>query len=161
MNTGKRFEQNFRISVPEGIYFFRFRDNSSSWGGNNAVRFTYSNICDCMLYDGNYLYLLELKSTKGSSLPFTNIRKNQLEELLKASKYKNIVAGFIINFSTKDRCFFLSIDNAIEFINTTSRKSFPIDYLELHGIEIEVIKKKVNSTYNVNKFIENIREGRT
>jgi len=164
MNTGKRFENNFRLSIPKDVYFYRFRDSASSWGGNNTVRFSPSNICDCMLYDGNNLYLLELKSTKGSSLSFNNIRTNQLEELYNVKKYHNIIAGFIINFSDKDRCFYISIDYAYNYIKNTliyeeyNRKSIPITFLEQHGLEIEVNKKKVNSTYNISKFLKDIQK---
>lgn len=156
MNSGKRLESNFKKSIPDDIFFYRFKDGSSAWGGNDKVRFQSSNICDCLIFNGSKLYLLELKSTKGKSLPFGNIRENQLKELSLATYYQNIVSGLVIEFSDLDRCFFIDIKNVIEFMNTSDRKSIPLDYLEIEGIEIEVTKKKVNCNFNIRKLLNEI-----
>lgn len=156
MKVGKRFENNFKKSVPSDIFFYRFKDGSSAWGGNDKVRFQSSNICDCELFDGNRLYLLELKSTKGKSLPFTNIRENQIKELSRASTYKNIIAGIVIEFNELDRAFFIDIRNVIEFTKTSDRKSIPLDYLEIEGIEIEVTKKRTNCSFNIRKLLSEV-----
>lgn len=156
MNSGKRLESNFKKSIPDDIFFYRFKDGSSAWGGNDKVRFQSSNICDCLIFNGSKLYLLELKSTKGKSLPFTNIRENQLKELSLATYYKNIVSGIVIEFSDLDRCFFMYIDTITDFIRIGSRKSVPIEYCEEKGIEIEIKKKKVNNSFNIKKLLEEI-----
>lgn len=156
MKTGKRFENNFKKSVPSDIFFYRFKDGSSAWGGNDKVRFQSSNICDCELFDGSRLYLFELKSTKGKSIPFTNIRDNQLKELTEASKFKNIIAGIVIEFNELERAFFIDITKVIEFMKTSDRKSIPLDYFKEKGIEIEVIKKRVNNGFNVKKLLLDI-----
>ena len=77
MTSGKRFEKNVKDSIPEEYFYYRFKDGTSSWGGNDQVRFQARNICDSMLYNGYNLYLLELKSHKGKSLPLSCIRENQ------------------------------------------------------------------------------------
>lgn len=156
MNVGKKFERNFKKSVPNDIFFYRFKDGSSAWGGNDKVRFQSSNIADCELFDGTRLYLLELKSTKGKSLPFTNIRENQLKELSLATYYQNIVSGLVIEFSDLDRCFFMNISDITDFIRIGSRKSIPIDYCADKGIEIEIKKKRVNNSFNIKKMILDI-----
>ena len=156
VKSGKRFENNFKKSVPSDIFFYRFKDGSSAWGGNDKVRFQSSNICDCELFDGNRLYLLELKSIKGKSIPFGNIRENQLKELSEAQKFKNIIAGIVIEFNELERAFFIDIKNVIEFMKTSDRKSIPLDYLEIEGIEIEVTKKKVNCNFNIRKLLNEI-----
>ena len=158
INNGKRLESNFKKSVPSNIFFYRFKDGSSAWGGNDKVRFQSSNICDCMLYNGSKLYLIELKSVKGKSLPFTNIRKNQIEELSKAHEFYNIYAGLVIEFSDLDRAFFIDIKTVEEFINKGDRKSLPVDYVATNGIEIGVSKKKVNSVFNIDKMLLEISE---
>jgi recombination protein U len=108
-----------------------------------------------MLYDGGRLYLLELKSHKGSSLPFTAIRKNQLTELSKASTYKNITAGFIINFAEKERTFFCKVDDVLYFIEHEDRKSIPISWCEEWGREIQSRKLKANYRYDLERWLSN------
>ena len=154
INSGKRFEQNWKNSIPKDIFYYRFRDGSSSWGGNDKVRFQQSNICDCLMFDGDYLYLLELKSTKGKSLPFNNIKKHQIEDLLWASQYTNTICGLVIEFSELMECYFIEISHFKAFYNSTDRKSVPIDYLREKGIKIGVEKKKVNSKFDIENFIK-------
>ncbi len=155
MNSGKRFEQNFRKSIPKDTLYYRLKDNPSTWG-SDKLRFTTSNICDCIVYDGNYLLLLELKSTKGASLSFGNIRNSQLKGLTEYGEYPNVVAGFIINFSDKEECFFLEISKLVNFIESTTRKSIPIEYVKEKGIKIGCIKKRTNYVYDVKKFLDDI-----
>ena len=156
INSGKRFEQNWKNSIPKDIFYYRFRDGSSSWGGNDKVRFQQTNICDCLMFDGDYLYLLELKSTKGKSLPFNNIKKHQTDDLLWASEYANTICGLVVEFSELEGCYFIEINRFKTFCDSTARKSMPIDYLREKGIKIDVEKKKINSKFNVEKFINDI-----
>lgn len=158
INSGKRFEQNWKKSIPKDIFYYRFRDGSSSWGGNDKVRFQQTNICDCLMFDGDYLYLLELKSTKGKSLPFNNIKKHQIDDLLWASTYSNTICGLVIEFSKIAECYFIEINKFKVFYESTSRKSMPIDYLEKYGLKIDVERKKINSKFDVEKFINNVIE---
>lgn len=155
-STGKRFEENFKKSVPEDIFYYRLKDNSNTWSEGTKTRFTPSNICDCIMFDGNYLYILELKSTKGKNLPFNNIKKHQIDDLLWASNYANIVAGFLINFSDLDECYFIEINDFNEFYETTERKSLGLDYCRENGVKIGVERLKINKKYDVEKMIDDI-----
>ena len=75
------------------------------------------------LFDGDYLYLLELKSTKGKSLSLNNIRKNQVDDLMAASEYANIVSGLIVNFADVEETYFMPIKLAYYwFYEQTERK---------------------------------------
>lgn len=158
INSGKRFEQNWKNSIPKDIFYYRFRDGSSSWGGNDKVRFQQTNICDCLMFDGDYLYLLELKSTKGKSLPFNNIKKHQIDDLLWASEYANTICGLVVEFSDLTGCYFIEIGRFKAFYYSTNRKSIPIDYLRKNGIKIGTEKKKINSKFDVKKFINDVIE---
>lgn len=157
-NNGKRFEQNFKKSITEDIYYYRFKDGTASWGSNNAnnIRFQAKNICDCLLFKKPNLYFLELKNHKGKSIPLSCIKENQIKELTNADKYNGIISGLVINFEDIDRCFFVHIANINDFIENEDRKSIPIKYCEKFGVEIETKKLKVNSRYNIIKMIENI-----
>ena len=153
VNSGKKFENNFKASVPSNVFYYRFRDGSGAWGGNDKVRFQASNICDCLLFDGYTLYLLELKSTKGKSLPFSNIKQHQIDDLTTASSYLNVKCGFMIEFADLDECYFIDISQFNEFLKGTDRKSIPVDYLQNNAIKIGVVKKKVNRRFDIESFL--------
>lgn len=153
MNSGKKFEQNFKKSVPQEVFFYRLRDGSSSWDKSVNTRFQQTNICDCILYDGYYLFTLELKSTKGKSLPYTNIKKHQIDDLLWCSEYGNIISGFVIEFDSLNECYFIEINKFKAFYDMNDRKSLPVDFCREKGIKIEIINKKVNRNFNIEKFL--------
>lgn len=147
MNNGKKFEQDFKNSVPDDWFYYRLIDGTSSWGGNSNVRFQAKNICDCLVYNGQ-LHMIELKSHKGKSLPISCIRNNQLEGLLKA-RNKNVNAWLIVNFSDLEETYLIDITFINDFIKNSTRKSVPIDFIEEFGDLIEHEKKKTRYKYNL------------
>ncbi len=153
-NAGKQFEDEIKKSVPDDVFFYRFRDGTANFAGgqNENVRFQQSNICDCMLYNGT-LFLLELKSHKGKSLPFSAIRQNQVVDLSKASMYGGVVAGLIINFRDAERTFFVHIGKIEYFIAHEERKSIPLMWCEENGIEIPGKKLKVHFRWDLQKVL--------
>ena len=62
INYGKIFEKDFKDSIPDNVFFYRFRDSSGAWQQSENTRFTPSNISDTMLFYQGKLYLLELKT---------------------------------------------------------------------------------------------------
>ena len=140
--------------MPTDVFFYRFRDGTSAWGGDQTnTRFQQSNMCDCMMFDGNNLYLLELKSHKGKSLPLTAIRKNQIEELAKASTYQNVISGLVIHFADVGQTFFVKIQDILNFINDAERKSIPLIWCERFGIRINGELKKVNYKWHIDELL--------
>jgi len=158
MNSGKKFETNFKDSVPDNIFYYRFRDGTSAWDGgeNSKTRFQARNICDCMMYDGQYLYLLELKSHKGVSLPLSVIRQNQIDDLMAASEHANVVAGLVVNFAEKESVYFMPIELAEKWYNNGVRKSIPISEFKEKCIEIQGRKLKTNYRYDIQGFIKDV-----
>lgn len=154
-NNGKRFEQNFKDSVPSDVFCYRFKDGTANFRGtkNENVRFQAYNICDYLLYNGKNLYLLELKAHKGKSLPLNCIRKNQKEELAKATFYKGIKAGILVYFIDVQEVYYLSIDKLDYFLCTESRKSIPLSFFKEEGKKIPSIKKEVNISLNLNSLL--------
>lgn len=150
-NIGKIFEEEIKKSIPEGYYYYRFKDNAASFGTGEGTRFTSHNICDCMVMGEKYLYLLELKCHKGSSIPFNCIRKNQIEEMSKVFHNK-IKLYFILNFREKEKTFAVEAKKLKEYMETTDRKSIPIDWCRENGIEIIGTKKKVKYNYDLKEF---------
>lgn len=156
MNSGKRFENNFRLSVPSNVFYYRFKDGTSSWDKGTITRFQHKNICDSMLFYQNKLFLIECKSHKGKSLPLSRIRDNQVEELLKASKYDGIIAGILIEFSEIREYYFLEINKLIEYTEEfTHKKSIPVQYLRENAESVSHELKRVNVRLDIKEFVEN------
>lgn len=84
------------------------------------------------------LFLLECKSTKGTSISLSMIRDNQIKGLKEAGRHK-LVSGFLINFrNEKNDTFFISIDDFLDMVDKIKKKSFNIKDLENFGaIKIE------------------------
>ena len=156
--SGKRFEENWKASMPEDIFYYRLRDGSGAWGGNDKVRFQKENICDCIIFDGDYLYTLELKSTKAKSLPYANIKDHQINDLEWCSEVANVISGFVIEFDSYNECFFIEINVFKDFYINEQRKSLPIDFCRKNGTKIEIKNLKVNRRFNIQKFLNDCIE---
>ena len=37
MNEGKKFEQDFRNSMPEDVFYYRLRDGTAAWSGGYYI----------------------------------------------------------------------------------------------------------------------------
>lgn len=158
VNNGKRFEENIKKSVPENWFYYRLRDNQNNWNRGTGIRFAITNMCDCIIFDGKNLLLAELKNTKGKSLPFTRIRKNQLEELLLQEYKDNCKPCLLINFEDLEECYYMPIALISEFIRKGERKSISVDECRTFGLRVESKKLRSNSKYNIKKLFEDIRE---
>ena len=159
-NEGKKFEQDFANSVDENKYWlYRFRDNAASFSGGTNTRFTSSNICDYLLFhnDTRTLYLLEMKSTKSSSIPYTMIRDNQIKELTEASNNK-LIAGFIFNYREKNNAtYFMAIDDFNKMTDEINKKSFNIFDIEKYGaFKINSEKKRTRYKYDIDSFVNKL-----
>lgn len=158
-NEGKKFENDIKTSVPDTCWLYRLRDNASSFSGGTNTRFSSTNICDYIAFDDitRTLFLWELKSTKGTSIPLSMIRQNQIDGLLEASKH-DLVAGFILNYRNENNdTFFITIDEFVDMIKNINKKSFNIKDLDSFGaIRIESIQKRTRYTYNIEKLIKEI-----
>lgn len=153
MNEGKKFEEDFKKSMDKyNIWNYRLRDSSGSWSNSNGSRFTPKNICDYIAYKNGALYLLELKSHKGSSLPYTAISDYQLKGLSNID-YSGIKAYFIINMRDKEKTYAIEAQKIKNYIEKSERKSISIEFMESEGIEIKGIKKRSRYEYLLNNFI--------
>lgn len=156
-NSGKKFEAEFIKSIPKEMFCYRFRDSANAWNktDNQKIRFTTNNICDFLVFNTlkNELVLLELKSTKQKSLSFTNIKKNQIEGLLKAQTYSGVQAYFIINFRKIAETYAVPVNALNNFIKTTTKKSINSSEVKEIGILIPQQLLKVNYKYNLSNFL--------
>ena len=158
-NEGKKFEQDIKESIPDDCWFYRLRDNTSSFAGSKNTRFTSSNICDYLLLDDRTrtLFLIECKSTKSTSMSLSMIRNNQIDGLKKASKH-HLVAGLLVNFRNYNNdTFFILIDEYLDMLESLNKKSFNVKDLENIGAtRIESEKKRVRYKYDIRKMINEL-----
>lgn len=103
------------------------------------------------------LFLIECKSTNGTSIPLTMIRENQIDGLKEASTH-NLIAGLLVNFrNEKNDTFFILIDKYLEMMESSNKKSFNIQDLEnIDATQIESEKKRTRYRYNINKMIKEL-----
>jgi recombination protein U len=162
--TGKLFEEEVQTSCKEQkIWFFRVRDVNPM--ALKPKFKTPENPYDALIYRDGYLFPSELKSTKGKSLPFKNIKDHQIESLVSSNTYDDkIIPGFIINFSDLGKSFFLHINDFMEYLEhakdkqksckgfSVNDKSLTLDYCEGIGIEIRGQKKKIKMRWYINKL---------
>lgn len=166
MNIGKIFENNFKKSIPNCIFYLRLKDSASSFKQDSkATRFTLQNPYDALLFDGDCLYTFELKSTSGTNFSFQRdgdknnrmIKYHQIKGLLNSSQYDNIYSGFVFDFR-KSKTYFLSISNFVKFMDNTSKVSInEADIVKYNGIVIEKRKKIKNYSYDVELLLKEIK----
>lgn len=169
-NKGKVFETNFENSIEEsGHWSFRVRDVNPMALKNSFM--IPKNLYDCMIFDGKYLFTLELKSTQQSSISHRGsnpqIKEHQIEGLKKAAEFDNVIAGLIVNFrSEENKTYFLHIDDFLIYDAVSkdeiespykakkNEKSIPLRIFEEIGIEILNTKKRVHHRYFINDFLD-------
>lgn len=157
MNTGKTFENDFKSSKPDGVWLYRLRDGSSAWDKTDSTRFQAKNVADFLFFHAGALKILELKSVKGPSIPFTDINYANLCEMVESSKIDGISSYVIINFRQETRgtpeTYAVPAHLVKAFIDAGERKSIPVSYAREHGIKIEGQKKKVHYRYDLSPLM--------
>lgn len=165
-NVGKVFEENWKKSIPNDVWYYRPPDSAQSFSTNSNLRFSAKSPCDCFMFNGEVFYTLESKSVGTTSMSFEKtkedkgvIHKHQIDKLLEFSRYKNIVSGFLFDFRLSDKTYFCMIEEFINMIDNLNKKSF--NEKDLHEwcnpILIEKKKLKVNYRYDVEKFLNETR----
>lgn len=157
-NPGKRFEEDFKSSIDDNEnWVYRLRDNAASFSGSTNTRFTSTNICDFLIFNNKYrtLYLAELKSTKGSSIPYIMIKDNQIKGLTEAGKH-NVIPCFFFNFREKNNVtYFMKINDFLTMKNNLEKKSFNLQDLEKYGsIIVSCTIRRTRYRYDIEKLIE-------
>lgn len=161
MNRGKDFEELFRKQmVTAGFDVNRVADNTAGYMGGR-------NICDFITYVYPNIYYMEMKTVKGSVLPFSNITQNQWAGLQEKEKIEGAGAGIIVWFIEHDKTFFVSADCMQRIKNEGMFKSLHIRDLRLKSeefdkgryhtcFEITGTKKRVFFEYNMEEFKQNL-----
>lgn len=155
-NEGKKFEQDFSSSFGDDFWVYRLRDNAASFGNGSNTRFASSNICDFIIFhdETKTLYLAECKSTKGTSIPYTMLKDNQIKGLTEASKHA-VIPCFIFNYRNENNdTYFMLINDFNIMYNDLKKKSFNPKDLEKYGaLKIKSNKKRTRYKYDTNHFV--------
>ena len=153
VNYGKRFEEDIKRSVPENCWIYRLRDSSGAWKGGEHTRFTPSNICDYIIMADKKMFLLELKSHTGASIPFSCIRPTQIEEMSKI-EHDDIEAYFLLNYRDIERTYAIKAKDLKAYMESTDRKSIPIKWCINNAIEVPSEKKRTRFRYSLEVLLE-------
>lgn len=156
-SRGKQFEERFKRnwidSVPDSLCY-RLYD---TMGGFKAI----SNVGDFICYKYPFIYLIDCKSIKGNTLPFSDLR--QLDQMLEYINITGINVGFIVWFINHDKILWIPAET-MNKIKLEGLKSFNInkmkqeDYFFL-DIPSKKLRTFMNSDYswltNYYKYVKN------
>ena len=156
-------EDNWKKSIPDDALYYRPPDAAQSFGENRNLRFSSHSPCDCMLFDGYNFFTLELKSSGQNTMSFERCKEDkgmihwhQIQSLLKFSKFKNVVSGFILDFRLSEKTYFIHINDFVNLMDRITKKSFNekdlCDYC--FPMIINKRKLKVNYRYDVVSFMD-------
>lgn len=145
-NEGKRFEEDFEKSLPKHWACVRLKD-AAGWATSEQTRFTVSNICDLIIFNGENMFLAELKSTITGRVPKTKKILQQLESLLEYVGKKNTYPVFIMNYRKEEETYLIDA----RYINACfqGRCSIPIAFCREYGLLIPQQLKRTRYKYLV------------
>lgn len=107
----------------------------------NKIREAYFNEPSTLdytgIYKGKYLEFDAKETQSKTSFPIANIHNHQLEHLKKVIYYGGI-SYLIVRFTNLNQTFLLFGEDLIKFIETSTRKSIPLDYFQKVGYPIEI-----------------------
>jgi len=113
------------------------------------------NPCDFLLYKYPFLYLWELKSHKGKSIPLSSIREQQLKKLTEIDK-EGVSAGFIFNFRDFGETYWVEAMKVLVLRGKEERKSISVEWCRIEGIRIEQSLKRSRYYYDIPRLIKEL-----
>ena len=143
MNPGKQFEKDFKASVLDDQFFLRLND-AGGWSKSSDLRFTPSSLCDCILFTSPILYLFELKSHTGRSIPQSALK--QVDALAKINNVGTFPA-FVCNFRDYNETYIIGAVYVQEEL--LKRKSLSLDTCRELGTMIPQNKLRVHWRYDL------------
>lgn len=128
------FEELIKDSCEEyGYFHHRLKTRSSGFKGD-------TEIADFIVYGEGKLLIIEAKSTKQPTFPFSMIRPTQASGMYQAvNKYKDINAGILLDFIPKNVIYYIPIQ---EVDNQLRRGKLSMTYDDLEKRAVKVNKDK-------------------
>ena len=89
MNSGKKFEDCFKKSVPSHCMTYRLKDSAQAYNNSVGTKFTWDNPCDFFIFDSkqHILLTLELKSTKFKTMNFQINKDDDAKKMIKWHRF--------------------------------------------------------------------------
>ncbi len=144
MNAGKQFEKDFKASVLDDQFFLRLND-AGGWSKSSDLRFTPSQLCDCLLFTRRgMLYLLELKSHTGKSIPESCLKQR---DALARVDYADTFPAFVCNFRDYSETYIIYAYFVQQEL--TVRKSLSLETCRELGTLIPQKKLRVHWRYDL------------
>ena len=167
MKPGKQFEKDFEQSCKKTMPYIRFNDPASSFNTEcngcpkKKTRFAASHLCDAVAYSYPNMFLFELKSVQGKSIPFKNIvkneRDNRLNKMVECGHEDGVESFVVINFRAVNKTYAMYAFLVKEYIEMVSnRASIPILHCERMGFLIDQKLKRVHYGYDIEGFVEKL-----
>jgi penicillin-binding protein-related factor A (putative recombinase) len=168
---GKIFEQSIEQSCSDqSIFYFRVRDVNLPPDIRMRVKLP-QNKYDCLMFYKEHLFTIEMKSTKGKSVSFSEsiIKQHQIDNLMEASKYDGIISGFLFNFRTEGNpTYFVDIDSFIKYKHIAenelehtykskvNKSSISLNICKEIGVPVTSVLKKVKYRYYINSLLDSL-----
>lgn len=168
-NTGKIFEQQWKISVPSYVLLCRLPDPAQSFGGSNTLRFSKRNPFDYIMWDSlrHILYALELKTVGGKSISFERTKDSkgeihhyQIDGLSEWNQYDGVIAGIVVEFRAIETTVFIDIEAFKRLMDIIPKNSFNMNDLDKYNIRHIIIaqqKLRTKYRYAVEDFLKTIK----
>ncbi len=104
------------------------------------------------IYKGKYIDFEAKETTNKTSFPLSNIHDHQIKHLEMIHNHGGI--GFIIvRFTKLNHTFLLQFEKLKHFLQTSKRKSIPLEYFKNYGY---IIKDKYNPRVDYIEIIDNL-----
>lgn len=130
VSHGRRFEETIKRKLDKLPYHWkRIKTRNSGFKNDNEIADFY------VFAHGNLLYL-ETKSTIKDTFPFSSIQPNQLLGLHRASQYRGVSGGILLEFTQYSQVFYLDIslvDNILK-----DKKSITYKEAYLLGLLVDI-----------------------
>lgn len=151
-NKGKQFENKFRLDFQKTVKnssVIRLYDNTA---GYKNIK----NICDYICYACPNMFLIECKSHKGASIPFSKI--TQYEDMKRFVNVRGVRCGIVLWLYEQDKVMYIPI-STLSKLKNNNEKSVGIRHLNKYNIiEIPSDKKRVFMDSDYSK-LTHLKEG--
>ena len=158
MNTGKRFETDFKNSIPDGVYYKKLADPAIGFDiASSTQRFAPKPPYDAIACKNGRMFALELKSSTTKAMSFEgkspNIKKEQIDNLILVEK-AGAVAGLVLHFSKLSETYFVKASTFKRTCENLNKKSINVSEIRKIGISIPTHKRKVTHWYELDVLFD-------
>lgn len=151
--SGKQFEQDFSKSFDEStesLSLLRLHDTTNGFRG-------IANPCDFIMGTAFGTGYVELKTTKSSSLPFSNISETQWDKMIVADYSLYTFCGVLAYFQKYEILKWYPI-RQLAALRRAGAKSLNPSSLEELGFSVEFKKKRTRLTIDFDSLVDAFRQ---